>query len=251
MRNNGYEKPIWAGDAFSGPLIYPDVGFNPLFPNEKERAELLTAMKETTHPRHEEVERWFRREQSSLMTKKFMAAMEVGLAGVMMGNTGDWFQFLGKTPFAESTVFMGLIDTTRQGNQLRPDRPRPAYYTLRLLMDKLPNLQSIQRLKMDAGIYAYKITTSGSPVYVMWYDDNIAQMPGIETAHIQVKLDMDASIGTVTHIITEYGQQKPLVEQLSVNGGMLEFSLQETPVLIEGLEMLSSTTTQTNNQAGN
>ncbi len=242
MRRNGYEKPIWAGDAFSGPLIYPDVGTNPLFSNKRERRRLADQMREGDGQSRNEVQRWFRREQASLMTKKFILAMEVGLAGVMMGNTGDWVQFLKwrfKGTFAESSVFQGLIDYKGDPKKLLPGQPRPAYYTLSLLIDKLKDVTSVQRLDTDPKVYAFRIKRTRDPLYVMWYDDNVTSMPGEKTPRISVTLNVKNTEVKITHIITEYGHQEPKIEKHPVKNGALALYLEEIPIFIEGTETLS------------
>jgi hypothetical protein len=201
----------------------------------------LAALKDQSHPKHDEIDRWFRREQASLMTKKFIAGMEVGLAGINMGNTGDWLPLWDlPSEYQKSTAPLGLIAVERDGDRLALGEPRPAYYTLRLLTRKLQGVVTgVHRLSAPPGVYAYRMTTSGAPIHVIWYDDTVTQPPGEPPARLSVDLTVDVPLLEITHLITEYGREDPQIERVPAEDGRLRLDLQEFPVFIEGTKTLS------------
>jgi len=74
----------------------------------------------------------------------------------------------------------------------------------------------------------------GRPRYVLWYDDDVAQLPEEPEPTVAVTLPVATTAVTVTHIITALGQTQPLVEVLPAADGVVSLEVGETPLFVEG-----------------
>lgn len=213
MRRNGYEKPIWAGDATAAPFIVSSpFSFNPYMPAEK-GLEVFELLKDKKHPKHLETLRWYFAEQAKNLVKKFVVGMEVGLEGIMMGNTVDWLSY--QLP---NFVYQGLIDERKN--------PRPAYHSYKLLIDKLHGFNTIERLFHTDNIYAYRFSgNKKKPVYVLWAEGKEAY----------VDIELEAKEAALIRIPTNLDQMSPQREVLTVHEGKVRVRVDSTPLFIEGI----------------
>ncbi len=237
-QENGYEpKPVWAGDCFSGPQFAFPNNPNPLVPNETTN-ELITSIAESITDSPNEIEKWYRKEQASLTVKKFVVSMDAGLEGVMMGNTVDWWGFLayinhvdpipGLPEMSEearlylvNSVFHGMIGYKDLSFPLiKPpsvlDKPRPVYYTMKMLTEKLENAQFIERLNAPDGVYLFKFVKNSEPIFVAWYEDQYYDCPLCD-----VKNDGSRTIDISQYVPTEQVKVAHIVTELDGNNNAI------------------------------
>lgn len=88
---------------------------------------------------------------------------------------------------------------------------RPAYYTYKLMIEKLYGFKSIEKISE----WQYKYIVNGKPVYVMWADAGKT-------------VTLPFSNNKITHIVTVQGETLPAVETLS---GSVQ--LTSTPIFVE------------------
>jgi hypothetical protein len=121
-------------------------------------------------------------------------------------------------------------------------QPRPAFYTYRLLVEKLAGATAVQRLDLGPGVYAYRVTLGGRrpPLHaqertmlLLWYDDYVYQQPGQAEGSVTVQLSVSSPVATVTHIITAIGQTQPTVEAVPAAGSQVTLTVTETPIFVE------------------
>ena len=238
MRKNGYEKPIWALDAFSGPLIFHSE-LNTPFPNPSVRQELLAALRDRSHPQHRIVDDWFRREQSAIMTKKFIIGMELGMAGIVMGNSADWVQLWDlPSEFEKSTAPMGLIGVEMNDGKPTPGKRRPAYYTLKMLCRELQGKVSrVERMAAPDGIYAYRLSTSLGPLHALWYEKGPVKGP-TQSERKRIHIRSQEKEFERLDIITEYGREEPERGIQKLDNGRTTLELGEVPVFLKGLQSI-------------
>jgi len=233
MREHGYEKPIWAGDVnyTASPLMFWGVPVPPYTDRQKPAIEAtLKAVAQPHHPRHAEAVAWLRMEQARGLVKKTVLAMAEGLAGINIGNLKDEGLF-GVVPTITGTVaFQGLIDATG-GLPARPGSPRPAYHALTLLVRKLADFSQVEALDLGRGVYAYRFTVRGRPVYVLWYDDGRRYLPGDTEPTVDVRVHLPEPRYLVTH--TPVAGDPPEARTVSTAQGLLKLSLGPTPVFLE------------------
>jgi hypothetical protein len=232
MRANGYEKPIWVGDVnyTASPMMFWGIPVPPYTEAQKPAIEAtLKALARPTDRRHREVLAWFRAEQARGLVKKVVLAMAEGLAGINIGNLKDEPLF-GLAPTIAGTVaFQGLIDTTV--NPLKPGAPRPAYYALQLLVEKLVGFSEVRPLDVGKGIYAFRFLVRNRPVYVLWYDDGRRYLPGEQEPSIKVQLPFPSGVYRLTETPTAPG---PIpARTVSVPNGVWTAELGCTPIFLE------------------
>lgn len=160
MREYGYEKPVWAGDAnyTASPLMFWGTPVPPYTEKQKPAIQAtLKALAQPGHPRHQEATAWFPAEQARGLVKKVVLAMAEGLAGINIGNLKDERPFTMVPTITGTVAFQGLIDASGS-IPAKPATPRPAYHALSLLVQKLGGFSQVEPLTVDQGVYAYRFT---------------------------------------------------------------------------------------------
>ncbi len=207
----GRVKPIWAGDAYSGPQF---TGAHSLYtPKDADRRHAVLC--DPNHPDYAEVEAWYRDEQAQNVVKKFVLAMEMELQGVMMGMLIDW---RGRYQF-ENFDFTGMVD-------LPSGNPRPVYHTYRMLIDKLQDYRRIERLQrgeqLDVFLYRFHFD-DGRVIFVAWREDG----------ELPLKIPVGTPKAVVTEIVSRRGQTAPPVRRCDTTDGVLLLTVGPSPVFVE------------------
>lgn len=218
-------KPIWAGDAASGPflLAVSEVFFNPMYPPEKG-----AALAKRIGAGEKEAVAWFRKEQAKLTTQKITTAAGEGVKKVFMELTAVWKRTAGMGGFHNNFSMQNMVNDDMT--------PLPVFRTLELLVQKLDGFTSVARVNVGTpNVYAYKFTVKGRPVHVVWYDDGKNQGPGEGEGHATVKLPFGSGQASVTQIITGMTQTQATTSRLVAQGGALSLELDETPVIVESM----------------
>jgi len=232
MHQYGYEKPIWVGDVncTASPLVFWGIPVPPYTQKQKPAIDItLQALANPNHPRHEEVEMWLRAEQSEGLVKKTVLAMAEGLSGINIGNLKDEPIFGVLPQITGTTAFQGLIET--RGFPPGPGEPRPPYYALKLLAEKLLGFSKVIPLNIGEGIYAYQFTVQGQPIYVLWYDDGKRYLPGDAKPTIQVEIRLPQRQYLLTETpITIDGLQTQVVMP---SRGILKLRIGTVPLFLE------------------
>ena len=235
MRQHGYEKPIWVGDVnyTASPLMFWGMPVPPYTDKQKPAIQTtLQALARPWHPRHAEATAWLRPEQSRGLVKKAVLAMAEGMAGINLGNLTDLGLFAVLPQITGTGAFQGLIET--RGVPPKPGEPRPAYHALSLLVQKLGEFSAVQPLAASQGIYAYRFTVRGQPVYVLWYDDGRRYLPGDQEPVARVTVPLPAGRYRLTETPTARGPMP--VRTVSVSKGGWNAELGCTPVFLEPIE---------------
>jgi hypothetical protein len=208
MNKNGYDKPIWAGDAVAAPMM-DGIFVSPF--TRYQADEIFRILNDNSDPKHPETVLWYEREQAAALVKKFVAGMHTGLAGINMGNLFDWYCYWGGRDF----TFQGL---RREGGT-----PRPAFHAYRLFMEKAADTKRVERLRTSRNVYAYCLTRDDGPLFVLWCDR------GKDTIRLPVKVP-SVSL-TATLVETTSGVAS--VQTLNVDQGKVTLELTSMPILIE------------------
>jgi hypothetical protein len=229
----------------------PEWSFNPLYPGET--GEQLYQRVKDGDPA---TVAWLRKEQAELTAKKLVVGMELGLELVSPGNLTDWPEVFG----GKNWAYQGMVDGGVWDYDPEVHAPRPVFHTYRLLVEKLAGYSALQRLhpafesggrpsavggreqsepggpRLAVGgrLHAYRFVVDGRPRYLLWYDDDVAQLPEEPEPAVTVTLPVATTAVTVTHIITAVGQTEPLVEALPVVDGAASLTVGETPLFVEG-----------------
>lgn len=206
MSRLGYEKPIWIGDAVSGPLL--EQGPFKTEAQIRKGRQILSILDDKTHPRYEEVEDWYRHEQAKLTFKKMITAVGSGVERIFINNPIDWTDY-----WIPSYRHFGLLD--RNGN------PRPAFYTYKLVLEKLDGFNKVERLNPDEDVYIYRFEVNNRILYACWKEG------GEET----IKLKINGRHITIIEVVPENNnsfksEERKIEDTLSV-------TLSDIPKIIE------------------
>lgn len=251
MRKNGYDKPIWIGDALPvSSLLIPrgprallpgatDADYEtarPIRPQDAIRTVgWLEAITNPKSPQHDVAQRWWRAVQAREVVKKVVVAIHAGYAGMNLAWLVE--SPLTQTPrITGSWGYQGMVDAAfnfvKQVWETRS--PYPAFYTYQLTIRKLDGYTAVERMDLGDDVYAYRFVVDGAPVYVLWREPGRLYFPDeAEPEPAPVSMPFDAPQARVTHVITEIGQTEPQTETIPAQGGVLTLTLGATPVFVE------------------
>jgi len=252
MKKNGYERPIWAGDSnysISPMLLWG----RPYYPYvDKQKGQILDFLKDlkAEGPRRDKAIRWLRAHQASFTAKKILCSFGEGLAGINQGNLED-LELKGTMlhRIIGSMEHLGLIDvkghapTTRKPSawwaRRTPGEPRPVYWTMKLLIEKLSPYTATTRLSLGKGIYGWRChkplpaTHKPSSSVFIWYENGKGELPGDPEPQVNVSVPTQSTSARLIRIITEPDKRTATVEPIAVKDGKIVLSVGETPLLIE------------------
>lgn len=228
----GRPVEVWITGASSAPALTGDpqeIRVHPLFPTTGE--ELWSSLENAAHPQHQAVESWYRTEQSRLAFKKWVFAAFYGFGALALGLEQDRPTLEPAGLGQRDLAFQGLLDDAGAG----VPASRPAISALALAQAQLGGYTSVQSLAgLGSGVYGFAFTVEEQTVYALWYDDGIAQEPGMAEASASVQLRVRAPQLTMLTIPTRRDQPGPQVELLTPVHGIASLTLTETPVVIRG-----------------
>ncbi|OGN74358.1 MAG: hypothetical protein A2X25_05560 [Chloroflexi bacterium GWB2_49_20] len=261
LQQNGCgEKPIWIGDAFpmSGLVGFggfvPPTPFSPVtLATRDDMVALLTDMADPGTPGYPAARDWIYSETAIGLVRKLVVSAGEGLRGINIGNLEDWKTSLAgvdklAVPMLGASMFMGLTNTDitnqKPGGELpfdgkewsqsrRASDPRPAFYSLGLVINKIAQFSSVTRVDLGPDVWAYEFETPNGLVWVLWYDDGQLHLPGDDTPSQSVSLPLPAGFAHLTRTPTQFGQSQLEVQDLTVPLTMLDITLIASPVFIE------------------
>ena len=243
MHKHGYEKPLWAGDVnFNiNPMLWWGQANYPYVAAQKNAIlKWLQAMKNPRDPLHKQAEAWFRAEQARFTAKKILSCMGEGLAGINMGNLEDWEVFSILPAVTGTGGFCGLIDRKpprRMDEPRVPGEPRPAYWTMKQIIEKLSHCHSPQRLDLGKWVYAWRFQGQGAQgqggsVVALWYEEPRGLLPGQPEPKRTVYLPTTATSVIVYPIITAAGQREVTGTAKQVDQGQVRLVVGSAPVIV-------------------
>ncbi len=160
MRKNGYQKPIWAGDMSSGPML------SKKRPEERRRLKLLERKDPKTL-------RWYQQEQAMLLVKKAVTAFASGVDKVFITSDVDWTNYY-------------LASWRNQGLLTSWGKRKPAFYSFKTMVAKLDGFVEVETLSIADGVYAYKFTKPSGDIYVLWSESGKTVSLPIKTQKVVV-----------------------------------------------------------------
>jgi hypothetical protein len=242
MRQHGYEKPIWVGDVnyTASPMLFWGVPVPPYTRAQKPAIEeTLRLLANPRHPRHAQVEAWFRAEQACGLVKKAVLAMGEGCAGINLGNLEDWDIFAFVPTITGTAAFHGLVERKGWVGRAKadadriPGEARPAYHALALVSQKLSDFTAVKTLSLGKGVYAYTFTVNSREVTVLWYDDGKRYLPGEVPPSRRIELPAPPQPHRLLLTPTERQVPAPPARRLVPVQGKLTMELGATPVFLE------------------
>jgi hypothetical protein len=104
--------------------------------------------------------------------------------------------------------------------------PKAVYYTYKLLIGKVGGKENVRKIAKGPNTWVYKFSQNNKAVFVMWYDG-----PQGESKELKMTLPWGSAL--ITHVITEPGVTEPVTEIKSTQDGVLQITLDSSPVFVE------------------
>ncbi len=244
------EKPIWIGDAFSMSAL---VGYNgrPTRPataaNVGQVIDTLKLVADPAAAGHADAKAWLYSQMAGGLVKKIAVSAGNGLTGINIGNLEDWKTGVPAAdalavPLTGTSLFMGMMDTSvtrkESGKSLPPYRapgkPRPAFYAVRLVNEKIFGFSKVERIELGSGVWAFRFSMPSGPLWVLWVDDGALYFPGEAPPAVTVPLPFDAPRALITKTPAQIGMTDPETQTLDASNGILSISLDFNPGLRRG-----------------
>ncbi len=205
-------KPLWADDAISAPML--DGRFNPPIPAVISK-EIYRCLSTVSLPCHEAAVTAYRMEQAKATVKKIVTAMELGLAGIMLGNEQDWVELpnnLNRGSFA----FQGLVGPKHE--------LRPAYCAYQQLSRRLAGSTKLSRLETSNNVHIYFFAGGKTNWSLAWSDNPV-----------EVKIPVKGESVSVTSTVTKMKDPNctETAKPHSLKDHSLALELDSTPKFIE------------------
>lgn len=202
MALNGYQKPIWIGDAAGGPMV------DSILRTPAEADELYEKLSNPEHPEHEATVAWFEREQAMAFVKKSVISMELDLEGIILANLIDWPGYTG----GRSWEFQGLRNDDGTA--------RPAFTACTNTVAAIGSMNRIERLT-DYGnsVFAYRVSDGENEFYILWSSS--------ESESWNLALDV-SSVRVSSPVPDEMDE-----EEMQVLDGNVNLLLTEVPIFVE------------------
>ena len=235
MRENGYERPIWIGDG--GAVVTPcsnERGFcaswktytlfsKAPYRNGDKLFEVLSTKKDADGFKYSDVKKWYEAEQANILVKAYVLAMTEGIRGM---NWWTWFDVpaLFKTNGAgKSWSLCGLLR--------EDEKPRPAFYSYKLLIRMLDGFEKAERINLKLGIEVFRFSKKDKEIFVAWVDSPDQGFPPSPDFNLSGDFHQIVSNEKmkVTCIVTDENRTEPKVDIQS----SIDVPLSQTPVFLE------------------
>jgi hypothetical protein len=104
--------------------------------------------------------------------------------------------------------------------------PKPVYYTYKLFITKVKDKETVRKVTIEPFVWVFKFGQGDEAVYVMWYDN-----PQSVSKGVIIPLPWENVL--ITHVITEAGVTEPYTEIKPTQEGVLNITLDNSPVFVE------------------
>ena len=247
MAERGYDKPIWIDDAF--PISFLASDYWPAWypATDLTSAALYDVLLQVAEGTSPEADAWIEAEVAKGVVHKAVTALGEGYVGIQLGNTEDWMPpedvavRRSAVSFIGAAAMMGMMDVDPGGGQLGdvrvPGDARPALRSYSLVLDKLGDgaFDVIEPLGGLTGVRGYRFERAGAPLWVLWAEDGVIQLPGVEEPTTELVLTPPTPTERlcVTEAVTAWSAPAAERECFDLVGGQLVRDLTSVPVFIE------------------
>ncbi len=244
------DKPLWIDDAFATSFLanggyWP--AFHPVTDATYEGAyAALLAVAAGDDP---DATAWIEAEVAKGVVHKAVTALAEGYVGLNLGNTEDWMPAQGTTvrqgsvQFIGAAAAMGWVDVAEgQGQQYSvprtPGEARPALAAFELVAGLLGDgdFDTIERLGGPTGVRGYRLERAGTPLWVLWAEDDVLQLPDEDEEATELALTLPDGVESVRVTVTPTTRGADLhVDEVTPPDGVLRRDLTSVPIFVEPL----------------
>jgi hypothetical protein len=244
MAERGYSREVFVDDAFPMTSL-ANRFWDPIYPvtdDTVDRAmDLLHAAEDD--PRGVEAQ-WIRAECAKGSVHKAVTALGEGYAGIMLGNTEDWFPDEGDigrgavVDLIGAATMMGIMEVVHADglglDRVRePGDPRPAFWALQQLAEHIGDgdFETMEPIGIP-GLRGYRFEREGQELLVVWQEDDVLQFPGDEEPKGAYTLPVSSAQVDVAWTVTQDGQSEAVTESYSAVDGFITIELDGVPVFV-------------------
>ncbi len=210
MRENGYEKPIIAGDMASAPMVESLLEYR--F-SRSEGAELFKVIDDPDNPEYRIRVTWFEREQALNVLKKLVISIDLDLKITNVAQMKDWHDYHG----GRNWKYQGL----RRDDMSK----RPAFHTYAFLLKSLQPYQSLVRLNTPENQFVFRLKGQPHDAYIVWCDK------GSE----EISLNCNSEKVALTPLLNNDGSD-PEVKYITTTERKAQIKLNDVPILVEAIQ---------------
>jgi len=170
------------------------------------------------------------KEQAEDLIKRYIISFSSDVKKVFWVTITEWYKFGGKPNGYFDNV--GLVNNPQQDSQ---NHKKLAYYTYKKMVEVLEgsDWDNIQTIQESDGIYIYKFTKQGKPIWVAWNDNSAEKqitISGINSAQAKITeaVPKHESGKDTTDHNTAFN-----VETKIVSNGKITIILSESPIFVE------------------
>ncbi|MFZ2969787.1 MAG: hypothetical protein WA063_01420 [Minisyncoccia bacterium] len=173
------------------------------------------------------------KDQANYLIKGYAYNIAHGFALINWNNLVEWNNFGGKPKSIYN--FMGLIADGLNGDPVPAGTKRISYYTYKKMVEILEGSDwgNIQTIQESNGIYIYKFTNQGKPIWVAWNDNSLEKQITIsDIASSQVKITEAVPKYESGQEVTDYSTVFE-TETKTVQNNKISITLGDVPVFVE------------------
>lgn len=173
------------------------------------------------------------KEQAGYLIKSYAYNIAQGVSVINWNNLVEWSNYGGNPRSIYN--FMGLIADGQNGDVLGAGVPRLAYYTYKLMVDKLEGSDwgNIETVQESDNVYIYKFTKQGKPIWVAWNDN-------LESKTISIS-GITSNQVKITEAVPKYESGKEVtdynsafsIETKTLQNNKISITLGDVPVFVE------------------
>lgn len=173
------------------------------------------------------------KEQARYLIRSYAYNIANGVSLINWNNLVEWNQFGNNT--GNMWNYMGLIADGLNGDLTPVGTSRLSYYTYKKMTEKLEgsDWNSIEKVQETGGVYIYKFTKSGVPVWIAWNDNPSPAditISGIGYSYMKIT---EAIPNKESGQVVDYNSDFIISDPINVTNGTANITLNNTPVFIE------------------
>ena len=208
MKNNGYDKPLWIDDMS-----------NNYFPTGETEEDIL--LRKGLENSNQQIINEHAKRQPSWLLRKIVGHFAAGAEKVKLAYDMEIDYYMIEWRYA------GLFDLTNK-------KPKPAYYSARIIINKLDNFTTATKISLNEENYLYKFTFENKPeIYVAWTDPKQTNWSYNTIKTIDLSNEIGTKKAKITQLINQVNKKNQPITRENKIIPSNQIPLSSEPIFIE------------------